>query len=83
MKTTPNEIAAFIGTAESCTESPRILGKDNRLLLQVRSWSAIKSLHPNDADAMEFQDALQKFICEAINEKIERIQKGGSNEQSK
>lgn len=83
MKTTKKEIADFIGIAETCTESTRIFGGKDRLLLQIRSWSVIKSLHPNDADAIEFQDALQAFICEAINEKIERIQKGGSNEQSK
>jgi hypothetical protein len=48
-------------------------------VLSIRGWGAIQNMFPTIKDGVEFQDELGKFIAEAINEKIQRINENNPN----
>ena len=43
-------------------------------VLSIRGWGAIQHMFPTIQNAEEFQDELGKFIAEAINEKLKRLE---------
>jgi hypothetical protein len=45
----------------------------SQLIGEVRGWGAIQNLNIKDPD--KFQDEVGKFIAEAINEKVQRLNK--------
>ena len=44
-----------------------------QMIGEVRGWGAIQNLNIEDPD--KFQDEVGKFIAEAINEKVQRLDK--------
>jgi len=49
----------------------------NQMIAELRGWGAIQNMFPmtkkGQEDAAKFQDEIGKFIEEAINEKIKKI----------
>ena len=43
-------------------------------VLSIRGWGAIQNMFPTIESAEEFQNELGKFIAEAINEKLKRLE---------
>lgn len=46
--------------------------REDSPVLSVRGWGAIQHIFADKDKAAEFQDAMGKWIAEAINEKLER-----------
>lgn len=46
---------------------------EGNLIAEVRGWGSIQYMFDNHNEAVEFQDEVGKFIAEAINEKIQKL----------
>jgi hypothetical protein len=47
----------------------------NQLIGEVRGWGALQNKFNTQEEAAKFQDEVGKFIAEAINEKVQRLNK--------
>lgn len=50
-----------------------IWSDDGYMIAEIRGWGMLKHMFPTPDEASDFQDKVGKFIAEAINEKIERL----------
>jgi hypothetical protein len=47
----------------------------SQLIGEVRGWGALQNEFNTQEEATKFQDEVGKFIAEAINEKVQRLNK--------
>ena len=47
----------------------------NQMIGEVRGWGALQNEFNTMEEASKFQDEVGKFIAEAINEKVQRLNK--------
>ena len=47
----------------------------SQLIGEVRGWGALQNKFNTQEEAAKFQDEVGKFIAEAINEKVQRLNK--------
>jgi hypothetical protein len=59
------------GEYQMVAEIPKI--KEGGALLSIRGWGDIQNMKDLPCPPEEFQDAIGRFVAEAINEKLERL----------
>lgn len=69
------KIRSWIGTA-SYDDHGQMIFRENkgglRQFIDLRGWGAIRNVFKTDKEAAEFQDAVGKWVANAINEQIAR-----------
>lgn len=57
--------------AQMIAEVPEI--REGEAVLSIRGWGAIQNMENLPCSPEEFQDAIGRFIAEAINEKLNKL----------